>query len=392
MTKTAAFPGWPSFTREEAETVSEVLLSNRVNYWTGEEGKRFEAEFAAAMGSRHAVALANGTVALELALRVLGIGPGDEVVVTPRTFIASASCIHAVGGRPVFADVDPESQNITADTVEPVLTPRTRAILCVHLAGWPCDMPAITALAGRRGLWVVEDCAQAHGATVLGRSVGSWGHVAAWSFCQDKIMTTGGEGGMLTTGDAELWRKAWEFKDHGKSWTAVNEPDPAPGFRWLHHSFGTNWRMTEIQAAIGRIQLKRLPHWVEARRRNAGHLTRRLRHIPAVRIPQPDAVLRHAYYKYYLFVRPERLKSGWNRDRIHRALLERGLPCLTGVCPELYREKAFASAGHPEHPRLPTARMLGETSLALNVHPTLTTEHMDRAADILESVLGEASR
>ena len=198
------FPSWPCFTHDEAKAVADVLLSNRVNYWTGNEGREFEREFAEAVGCTHAVAVANGTVALELALKVLGVGNGDEVIVTPRTFMASASAIVNAGAKPVFADVDRESQNITADSIRPVLTERTRAIICVHLAGWPCDMDPIMDLAAERGLWVIEDCAQAHGARYKGRSVGSLGHVAAWSFCQDKIMTTGGEGGMLTTNDPEI--------------------------------------------------------------------------------------------------------------------------------------------------------------------------------------------
>src|SRR5687767_5585636 len=153
---------WPQFTTEEADAVRRVLLSNRVNYWTGDECRNFEREFAAWSGTKYAVAVANGTVALELALRALDIEPGDEVVVTPRTFLASASCIVAVGAVPVFADVDRDSQNVNAVTIEAVLTPRTRGIICVHLSGWPCDMPAIMTLADQHGLTVIEDCAQAH--------------------------------------------------------------------------------------------------------------------------------------------------------------------------------------------------------------------------------------
>ena len=263
------FSPWPSFTEEEANAVRDVILSNKVNYWTGQQCREFEKEFASWSGCAYAVALTNGTVALDLAFQALGIGAGDEVVVTSRTFLASVSSIVNTGATPVFADVAPDSQNITAETIAAVLTPRTRAIVCVHLAGWPCDMDPIMALAEKHGLKVIEDCAQAHGAKYKGRPVGSIGHVGAWSFCQDKIMTTGGEGGMVTTNDRDLWSSMWSYKDHGKSWEAVYERQHAPGFRWLHESFGTNWRMMEVQGVIGRIQLKRMAQWHDARLANA---------------------------------------------------------------------------------------------------------------------------
>jgi len=249
------FSPWPDFSSEEADAVHRVLLSNKVNYWTGVETRQFEKEFAAFCNNRFAVALANGTLALDIALRALNIGPGDEVVVTPRTFIASISCVVNAGAVPVFADVEADSGNLSAKTIARVLTPKTKAVICVHLAGWPCDMDSIMSMAKARGIKVIEDCAQAHGAKYKGHSVGSIGSIGAWSFCQDKIMSTGGEGGMVTTNDEALWRAMWAFKDHGKSYEAVYERQHAPGFRWLHERFGTNWRMLELQAVIGRIQL-----------------------------------------------------------------------------------------------------------------------------------------
>lgn len=249
---------WPFFADDEIEAAVQVLRSGRVNYWTGTVGRLFEKEFAAFVGCDHAVAVVNGTAALECALKALGIGPGDEVITTSRTFIASASCAVMLGARPVIADVDHDSQNITAESISRVLTPRTKAIVAVHLAGWPCEMDEILALAHERGIKVVEDCAQAVGATYKGRPIGSLGDVAAFSFCQDKIMTTAGEGGMVTTNSAELWNSMWSLKDHGKSYVAVYHREHAPGFRWLHESFGTNWRLTEVQSAVGRIQLRKL--------------------------------------------------------------------------------------------------------------------------------------
>ena len=205
----------------------QVFRSGKVNYWTGGRAA-VRVRVCGISGCKHAVALANGTVALECALKALGVGPGDEVITTSRTFIASASCAVMLGARPVFADVDRESQNITAESIRRVLTPRTKAIVAVHLAGWPCEMDDILALAHERGIKVVEDCAQAHGATYKGRPVGSLGDVAAFSFCQDKIMTTAGEGGMVTTNSEELWNAMWSLKDHGKSYDAVYHREHAP--------------------------------------------------------------------------------------------------------------------------------------------------------------------
>ena len=279
------FSPWPSFTQEEADAVSRVLLSNKVNYWTGQECREFEKEFAAWSQTRYAVALANGTLALDVALKALNIGAGDEVIVTPRTFIASISCVVNAGAKPVFADVDLNSGNISAATIAKVLSPRTKAIICVHLAGWPCEMDAIMALAAQYNLKVIEDCAQAHGGSYQGRPLGSIGHVGAWSFCQDKIMTTGGEGGMVTTNDETLWRAMWSYKDHGKSYAAVYEREHAPGFRWLHESFGTNWRMLEMQAVIGRIQLQRMPNWAAKRKAYAEQIWAVCRAQTALRVP-----------------------------------------------------------------------------------------------------------
>lgn len=381
------FSPWPSFTDEEAASVYRMLLSNKVNYWTGTECRAFEKEFAAWAGTEYAVALANGTLALDLALKAFGIGPGDEVVVTPRTFFASAACIVNAGAVPVFADVDRDSQNITADTIGVVLTPRTRAIICVHLAGMPCDMDPIMALARQHGLHVIEDCAQAHGARYKGRMVGSIGHIGAWSFCQDKIMTTGGEGGMVTTNDRRLWSAMWSFKDHGKSWGAVYEREHPPGFRWVHDSFGTNWRMLETQAAIGRIQLRRMSAWSAQRRANAQSIAATCRRYAAVRVPAVPADVEHANYKFYAFVEPDQLADGWTRERIVDEIGARGVPCLQGTCPEVYLEQAFAGTGLRPRERLKVARELGENSLMFLVHPTLTGEEIDQTCRAIAQVL-----
>lgn len=382
---------WPCFSVEEGEAIQRVLLSNKVNYWTGLECREFEKEFAAWCEAKYAVALANGTLALDVALKALNVGAGDDVIVTARTFLASASSIVVAGANPVFADVDPDSQNITAATIRAVLTPNTKAIICVHLAGWPCEMDEIMDLAHEKGLYVIEDCAQAHGAKYKGRPVGSLGHIAAWSFCQDKIMTTGGEGGMVTTNDKQFWRAMWSYKDHGKSWEAVYERQHPSGFRWVHDSFGTNWRMMEIQAVIGRIQLCRMQEWTRLRRANAARIDRVVSSFSCIRIPKIPVYIEHAQYKHYLFVDPSQLKKGWTRDRIIDELTAFGVPCYQGSCSEVYLERAFD--GTPWRPveRLDIARQLGETSLMLLVHPTLTEEDMRLVCDGLGTVLASAS-
>lgn len=381
------FAPWPSFSEEEVAAVSDVLHSGRVNYWTGTLCREFETQFAAWCGVRHAVALANGTLALDVALKALHVGPGDEVIVTPRSFMASASTVAVAGAVPVFAEVDRESQNITAETIRAVLTPRTKAIIPVHLAGQPCDMDPIMDLAAQHNLFVIEDCAQAHGALYKGRSVGSIGHVGAWSFCQDKIMSTGGEGGMVTTNDHALWSEMWSYKDHGKSWEGVYDRPHPPGPRLVHDTFGTNWRMLEMQAAIGLIQLRRLNDWVARRNEIAGAIGEVCRrHTQVLRTPEPVGEIRHAYYRFYTFVEADGLARGWTRDRIIQEITDRGVPCMHGSASEIYLEQAFEGSGWRPMQRFAVARELGDTSVAFLTHPTITDEQVNKACQVIDEV------
>lgn len=409
-----AFPPWPEYSKEEVVAVQKVLSSNKVNYWTGDECRLFESEFAEWVGVGYAVALANGTVALDLALKALNIGPGDDVIVTPRSFIASVSCVLNAGAKPIFADVDLNTGNITAQSIEKVLTPKTKAIICVHLAGWPCEMDDIMSLANRYQVKVIEDCAQAHGAIYKGRMVGSIGHIGAWSFCQDKIMTTGGEGGMVTTSDESLWKVMWSFKDHGKSFDAVYEKDHSVGFRWLHHSVGTNWRMMEMQAAIGRIQLKKMAEWTARRNENAKILFAALSFLEVLRLPIyecnscPDfsqnlvcqtrnsendsCNCMHGYYKFYVYIKSEMLAEGWTRERIIQEIGLLGIPSGSGSCSEIYLEKAFDGLECRPHERLPNAKMLGETAIVFMVHPTITVLQMNIYASNVREIFVSATK
>jgi len=383
---------WPHFASDQIDVATRVLASGKVNTWTGEETKTFEHEFAAWCGSSHAIAMANGSLALSAAYLAIGLGQGDELITTPRTFIATASSAVLLGAQPVFADVDPESGAISASTIAPLITPRTKAIAVVHLGGWPAEMPAICDLARAHGIAVIEDCAQAHGARIKGQSVGSFGDMAAWSFCQDKILTTAGEGGMVSTSRPELWDAMWAFKDHGKTHEAVFGREHPPGFRWLHERFGSNFRLTELQSAIGRIQLQRLPEWTAIRTRNALLLAEALGGLPAVRVPLPPEDLTHAWYKFYAFVQPDSLADGWSRDRILSEIAALGYPALSGSCSEIYLEKCFQDAGLAPAERLPVARELGETSLMFLVHPTITPDQMAGYAEAVRSVVKRACR
>lgn len=409
-----SFPPWPSYSLDEISAVQKVLSSNRVNYWTGDECRLFEKEFANWIGVKHAVSLANGTVALDIALKALGIGVGDEVIVTPRSFIASASCVLNAGATPVFADIDLNTGNILINSIATKLSPKTKAIICVHLAGWPCDMDEIMSLAKKYDLQVIEDCAQAHGAIYKGRMVGSIGHIGAWSFCQDKIMTTGGEGGMVTTNDDTLWKVMWSYKDHGKSFDAVYKKNHSIGFRWLHESIGTNWRMIEMQAAIGRIQLRKMAEWTARRNENAQILISALKPLNLLRVPSyhcdtcvnatgclisQNQVSKgnlsncvHAYYKFYVYLKLEMLADGWNREKIIRELTKIGIPCGSGTCSEIYLERAFAGLACRPNKRLSNAQQLSETAIAFTLHPTITPEQMSVYGEDIRKIFASATK
>ena len=384
-----AFEPWPSFSQEEANAVSQVLLSNKVNYWTGQECREFEKEFAQFAGTQYAVALANGTVALDVALKALDIGAGDDVIVTSRTFLASASSIVTAGANPIFADVELDSQNISRRTIEAVITPNTKAIICVHLAGWMCDMDPIMQLAEEKGIFVIEDCAQAHGAMYKGKSAGSIGHVAAWSFCQDKIMSTGGEGGMVTTNDESLWKKMWSYKDHGKNFDSIYNKQHPPGFRWLHDSFGTNWRMMEMQGVIGRLQLKKMPEWTAKRLANMEKIYAAFAGSPYFTVHRPSDNYLHAAYKCYVQVNIDALPEGWSRDRIMQEINASGVPCFSGSCSEVYLEHAFDDTPWRPAQRLKNAQKLGGTSLMFLVHPTLSQESMHKTVAGIQHVINQ---
>lgn len=247
-------------------------------------------------------------------------------------------------------------------------------------------------MAESKNLLVIEDCAQAHGARIGDRSVGSFGDANAWSFCQDKIITTGGEGGMVTTNDEDLWSRMWAIKDHGKSYEAVFNQKHPPGFQWLHESWGTNWRLTEAQSCVGRIQLSHMSEWSATRAMNAALLRSRFDRIPAVHVPWPEKGLTHAWYRLYVHVKEDALKDGWSRDRIQAACSDRGLVLSVGSCSEIYLEKCFQASNLGPYQPLPNARKMSGLCLAFLVHPGLTASSLHELADVFEEVMTESTR
>ena len=385
------FSPWPSFTKEEADAVSKVLLSNKVNYWTGSDCRQFEVEFAKWCNVKYAVALANGTLALDSAFKAMNIGLGDEVIVTSRTYIASVSSIVNSGAVPIFADIELDSQNISPKSILNKITNNTKAIVCVHLAGWPCDMDEIMKIANENKLLVVEDCSQAHGAKYKGKSVGSIGDIGCWSFCQDKIMSTGGEGGMVTTNNKAFWEKMWSYKDHGKSYELAHQKTSLKSFRYIHESFGTNWRMTEMQAIIGRIQLRKINDWHEKRIKNAKKIWSEAKKCRALRVPIVYDFIEHAAYKCYVFVNLNEIRADWTRERIIEEINLLGVPCYIGSCSEVYLEKSFEEFNIRPKKRLSNAKKLGEESIMFLVHPSLTIDEIDKTCKTISSVMKMAS-
>ena len=384
---------WPSYSSEEVDAVKSVLVSGKVNYWTGNQCKKFESEYSDWVGVNYSIAMANGTVALDAALTALEIGPGDEVIVTPRSFIASVSCIVNAGAKPVFADIDLQSGNITAESIQKVISDSTKAVICVHLAGWPCDMDPIISLAKKYKFFVVEDCSQGHGACYKGKNIGSIGDIGTWSFCQDKIMTTGGEGGMVSTNDQALWKKMWSYKDHGKSLDEINKNEGASGFKWIHESFGTNFRMTEMQAAIGRIQLNKMKIWSEKRNNNAQKILHVCSLFPSLyRVEYPPLSIKHAWYKCYVYLRLDNLIDNWSRDSLLEYFIQNGVPCYSGSCSEIYLEGAFDETNFRPKNRLKNAKELGETSLMFLVHPTLSEKEIDKTCNVIMKISSQISK
>lgn len=390
------FPPWPYYENDEIKAVEKVLKSGKVNKWTGNITEEFEKDFSSLFNIKHSIAVANGTLALDVAYRSLGLCSGDEIITTPRTFIATSSSLMMLGAKPVFADVELDTGNLSIKSIEKNITSKTKAISIVHISGWPADMVNLVKLAESYNLHIIEDCSQAHGAAIrinkTFRSVGSFSDVATWSFCQDKIISTGGEGGMVTTNSRKIWEYIWSFKDHGKDFNTLTKNKNQTGFKWLHENEGSNYRLTEMQSAIGRIQLMKLDNWINIRSRNASILIEILGQLNSIRIPIPPSNIKHSWYKFHCYLNQDSLKSDWNREKIINAINNKGYPAFFGSCSEIYLEKRFTKFGLSPTNRLPIAKELGETSLMFLVHPTINEEKMNDYANAIKSVLEIASK
>lgn len=402
--RTDPFPPWPHFFDDEIAEVEKVLREGRVNYWTGTRGREFQESYARFCGARHGIAVMNGTAALHVALAAAQIGPGDEVIVPPRTFIATAFSVLHQNAVPVFADIDPRTQNIDVHSIRERITERSRAIICVHLAGLPCDMDPIMELAAEFDLKVIEDAAQAHGAKYKGKRTGTLGHIAAFSFCNDKIITTGGEGGMVVTDSDEMAEIARSFKDHGyEERERRNLLELEALYTYIHHRMGYNYRMTEMQAAIGLKALEKLEWNLSRRRENARYLSDHLSQHDTLTPPFESDDFEHAYYKYYMRLNLKRLKT--DRDTFVKAVRAEGVPIGLGTSSEGYREQAFQELvgygrtgcpfrcpwykGRADYTavELPNAKRLGGEVFVLQVHPTIERRDLDDVIAAIEKVL-----
>lgn len=329
--RTARFPAWPQYGEEERRALYEVLAAR---VWSSAEGPKkrdLEARFAAAQDAAHAVAVSNGTVALEIALRACGVGAGDEVIVPAYTFLATASAVLQVNALPVFVDIDPETYNIVPAMAEAAVTARTKAIIGVHFAGQPCDLDGLRDVAHRHGLRLIEDAAQAHGAGWRDRHVGALGDVGTWSFQASKNLTAG-EGGMVTTDDAALAARARSLHNCGRT----------PDGEWYEHALlGGNHRLTEWQSAILLAQLGRLPAQVARREAAAEYLDAALARIPGLRpLGRDPRATTHAYHLYLFRYDPSGF-DGLDRDTFLRALRAEGIPASGGYAIPLNRQPVF---------------------------------------------------
>ena len=372
MSAKRKLPVWPQFNPVTEKRVAAILKSGKVNYWTGDEGRRFESAFAKWLGLRQAVSVANGTAALHLALQALGVGRGDEVICTPYSFVASSTCAYNAGATPVYADVGPDHM-LTAETIAKVITRRTKAIVVVHLFGQVADMRSIMHLARERKIFVIEDCAQCLGGRYYGRKVGTLGDVGCFSFCQSKHITTGGEGGMVCTRSVKVADNVRSLREHG--WKVGSQPK-------FFDRVGYNFRLTEIQSVIGRGELERLDSWnLPRRRRLATELVERLSRSPwgqsLVSHWPVDTKARQASFWLVPFVLDER-KLKVPVDRFIEAMQAAGVGAYKIMWP---LPKA-----------MPTASRLIPNTLGFWVHPTYTSEEIKADVAAFEKVAAAFAR
>ena len=362
---------WPIVSSKEIKIVNKVLKSNKLNYWTGTNCTNFEKEFSNKFKIKYSISLANGSVGLDIAIKSLKLKKNSEIIVTPRSYISSVTSVINQGLKPIFADIDLNSQNIEAKNIEKKITKNTKAVVVVHLGGMPSNMIKIKELAKKYNLKIIEDCSQAHGAKINNKYVGTFGDVSVWSFCNDKILNTLGEGGIVATKNRNNFKNLWSLKDCGKNYSKLRKKKRQFKFRWVHDFEGTNLRMTEVQAAVGRYQLKQLDKWIKKRNINSIKINKVCEKFRSIKTQKTPKNFTNAYYRCYVFLRPNFIKKGWTREKILKYLNKIGLYCDVGSCPEIYKEKFLITNKLVSSKELENASLVGKTSIAFKVSPNI---------------------
>ena len=399
------FPGWPTFNEKVYDKITDILKSGKVNYWTGKVGMEFEKKWAEWLGVKNAISVANGTCALHTALASLGVGPGDEVICTSYSFIASSFCALQAGALPVFVDVGTDHL-IDPAKIEEAITERTKAIVVVHLYGMVADMDPIMEIAKKHNLFVVEDCAQCFGGVYKGKKACTIGNVGCFSFCQSKHFTTGGEGGMVVTNDEDL---AWEcrsFRDHGYDVKAkLNLLEMEGKQLYIHRRVGFNFRMTEMQSMIGLCELERFESWnLPNRIRNGKMLIAQLKDHPLIKYCPVDTEERQNSFWWAPFViDTDKLKDGVDTKQFIAAIAAEGVPVYSVLWPEMYKEQAyvdkngFGTAKYPfNDPKArdidyskfncKMANWMTDRTISFFTHPVYTEEHTQAMIDAFKKV------
>ena len=394
---------YPYFDKNTLKKVELVLKSGRVNYWTGKKCIQFEKEFSKYMGRKYSITVSNGSVALELALKALKLKKGDEIIVSPRSFIISASCVLNLGLKPVFADID-DNGNLEIESIKKVFNTNVKVVILVHLNGLSCDMDPILKFVKKKKIILIEDCSQAHGAIYKGKKVGSFGDISTWSFCQDKIISTGGEGGIISTNNRKLWLKLWSLKDHGKNYNKVFNKKHKVGFRWMHDNLGSNYRMTEMQAVIGSEQLKLLNQQIKKRNFLANlYLTKLKDYFQKYDIlKKPDFKCQtcplkknlrkcnkclHAFYRLNLYI--NKSKNKISQINLIEQLNKKKVACTVGACPEIYKEKIFKKLRVNQKKILNNAKLLGDTSIMFPINPYRSLKNIRSDINYIKKTLNK---
>ena len=364
------FSEWPKYSKFEIAEASKVIKSGKVNYWTGSKCTEFEELYKKKFKLNYAISVANGSVALDAAVSVLNLTSKDEVIVTSRSYVSTASCLQSTKAKVIFADVDLNSQNISIQDLSKKISIRTKAIICTHLAGWPANILEIKKIINNKKIKIIEDCSQAHGARIQKKYVGSFGDIAVWSFCNDKIISTLGEGGMIACKDRILWKKLWAYKDCGKNYDKIFQKKKNNLFKWVHDYKGTNLRMTEVQAAVGIIQLKKLENMINKRKFNCDYIWKNIKKNNFIFVPKIDKDIFHSGYRCYLTTKNNKI-----RNNLIKYLNQFGIDANQGSCPEIYKERRFYNK-QQKSIFLKNANKLGKISISLPSHHLISKKQL----------------